>query len=88
MASEGIAKDLSVVEVQSASVTEIREIQVKGKSKFVFIIEVKWSNGLPSQVWRTYNDFFEFQCRLLDLFPEEAGNSRDCTRIIPFLPGE
>lgn len=88
MASEGVAEESSVVYAQSATITEIREIPIKGKSKFLFILEVKWSNGLLSKVWRSYNDFFEFQCRLLDLFPEEAGTSRDCKRIIPFLPGK
>ncbi|KAI0643757.1 hypothetical protein C8Q79DRAFT_928252 [Trametes meyenii] len=38
-------------------------------------------------LFRSYNDFYDFQVELLDTFPHEAGRPDTGTRILPFMPG-
>jgi bud emergence protein 1 len=38
-------------------------------------------------LFRAYNDFFDYQTTLLDIFPREAGRKGGHPRIIPFMPG-
>jgi bud emergence protein 1 len=38
-------------------------------------------------LFRAYNDFFDYQTTLLDVFPREAGRAGEHPRIIPFMPG-
>ncbi|KAK7696632.1 hypothetical protein QCA50_001290 [Cerrena zonata] len=38
-------------------------------------------------LFRTYNDFYDFQMELLNTFPYEAGRPNEDTRILPFMPG-
>ncbi|KAI0771488.1 hypothetical protein BD413DRAFT_475759 [Trametes elegans] len=49
------------------------------------------SHSLPPAkelvLFRSYNDFYDFQVELLDTFPHEAGRPDTGTRILPFMPG-
>lgn len=49
------------------------------------------SNTLPPAkelvLFRSYNDFYDFQVELLNSFPYEAGRPDKQTRILPFMPG-
>lgn len=49
------------------------------------------SHSLPPAkelvLFRSYNDFYDFQVELLDTFPHEAGRPDTSTRILPFMPG-
>ncbi|KAH9007335.1 Phox homologous domain-containing protein, partial [Lactarius hatsudake] len=38
-------------------------------------------------LFRTYNDFFDFQTALLETFPREGGREGKYPRVIPFIPG-
>ena len=38
-------------------------------------------------LFRSYNDFYDFQVELLDTFPYEAGRPDTSTRILPYMPG-
>ncbi|KAF9247143.1 hypothetical protein BU15DRAFT_84691 [Melanogaster broomeanus] len=38
-------------------------------------------------LFRPYNDFYDFQVRLLDAFPREAGREPGSNRVLPFMPG-
>lgn len=38
-------------------------------------------------LFRSYNDFYDFQVSLLNTFPEEGGRNDSSTRILPFMPG-
>ncbi|KAG6378879.1 hypothetical protein JVT61DRAFT_13160 [Boletus reticuloceps] len=38
-------------------------------------------------LFRPYNDFYDFQVKLLQTFPQEAGREPGSTRILPFMPG-
>ena len=38
-------------------------------------------------LFRSYNDFYDFQVNLLDTFPQEAGREPGSNRILPFMPG-
>ncbi|XP_011270367.1 hypothetical protein, variant [Capsaspora owczarzaki ATCC 30864] len=52
-----------------------------------FVIDVATSLGGQHSVKRTYDEFFDFQCALLDHFPVEAGTTGQ-KRVIPYLPGK
>ncbi|CCL99168.1 uncharacterized protein FIBRA_01183 [Fibroporia radiculosa] len=49
------------------------------------------SSSLPPAkslvLFRSYNDFYDFQIALLDAFPTEAGRSDSKARILPYMPG-
>ncbi|KAI0079693.1 hypothetical protein K474DRAFT_1705378 [Panus rudis PR-1116 ss-1] len=49
------------------------------------------SDPLPAAkqlgLFRSYNDFYDFQVDLLNAFPYEAGRPDKQTRILPFMPG-
>ena len=69
---------------------DARAIQVvesrRDKKKYLYKISVHWSDGTASHCYRSYTNFFNLQCKLLDTFQEEAG-VRKTPRTIPFLPG-
>jgi len=52
---------------------------------YCFALVVYWSDGTEAKILRSYSDFFNFQCKLLDLFPEDAERE---PRAIPYLPGK
>lgn len=54
-------------------------------SRFVFQIDLKWSDGSSTSSFRSYSEFFNFQCDLLTEFPKEGGSQK---RTIPYLPGK
>ncbi|XP_052248971.1 SH3 and PX domain-containing protein 2A-like isoform X2 [Dreissena polymorpha] len=59
------------------------------KEKFqVYILYVTWSDDSTNVIYRRYSRFFDFQSRLMEMFPEEAGVLDPEKRIIPFLPGK
>lgn len=81
---------IAMIYVTAARLDSMKERWVGSKSRkkqYAFVLNLEWSDGSSSVVWRSYTDFFEFQCQLLDSFPEEAGSVRGCVRIIPYLPG-
>ena len=81
---------LAMIYVVSVQLDSIKERWVGSrnrKKQYAFVLNMKWSDGSSSIIWRSYNDFFDFQCGLLDSFPEEAGSVRGFVRIIPYLPG-
>eukprot|EP00052_Salpingoeca_macrocollata_P019967 m.166896 g.166896 ORF g.166896 m.166896 type:complete len:406 (-) comp21120_c1_seq2:651-1868(-) len=51
------------------------------RKEYMYVVDVTWANGAHQRISRSYQDFFDFQCSLLDSFNEQP-------RIIPFLPGE
>ncbi|EDO36602.1 predicted protein [Nematostella vectensis] len=72
--------------VKVAEVTGIRE-RTRGKKKqFVFVLNLIWSDGTSGTIWRSYSEFFDLQCKLLNNFAEEAGRGKRKVRTIPFLP--
>lgn len=52
-----------------------------------YVVDVSWSDGSHTDIWRSYKEFFHFQCDLLAAFPEEASEKCPESRTIPFLPG-
>jgi hypothetical protein len=70
-----------------ATVKETKKCRYPSKF-YVYVLEVTWSEGTSTLIYRRYSDFFEFQCGLLERFPEEAGAKDPVDRIIPFLPGK
>ncbi|EDQ86359.1 uncharacterized protein MONBRDRAFT_28311 [Monosiga brevicollis MX1] len=53
--------------------------------EFAFVLEVVWRNSFVGICRRTHDQFFDFQCQLLDTFPDDAQKE---SRIIPRLPGK
>ena len=73
--------------VRCAHIGTIKERFVGKKKQYTFVVNVERSDGTLITVWRSYRDFFYFQCDLLDAFPQEAGAMRGTVRLIPYLPG-
>lgn len=76
-----------LVYVKTAELVTIKERVRDKKKQYVFVFKVDWSDCSNSVVWRSYSEFFELHCRLLDNFPVEAGN-KSKPRIIPHLTGK
>ncbi|XP_004364580.1 hypothetical protein CAOG_01712 [Capsaspora owczarzaki ATCC 30864] len=53
---------------------------------YIYVIKAKYTDGTEQTLFRRYNQFFDFQTTLLDMFPEEGGITGN--RTIPFLPGK
>jgi len=51
-----------------------------------YIIECQMEDGRWWELSRYYADFYDFQIALLEMFPEEAGNTGK-PRTLPFMPG-
>ena len=56
--------------------------------RYVFQINLKWSDDTFSTSYRSYSEFFDYQCDLLIEFPKEAGSQKGHGRTIPYLPGK
>lgn len=81
---------IAMIYVVTAKLDSIKERWVGNKTRkkqYAFVLHLQWSDGSSSIIWRSYKDFFDFQCGLLDSFPEEAGTVRGFVRSIPYLPG-
>ena len=74
--------------VVSTNIVAITKSQLTSGSspRYMFIVEVKWSNGHQSYIARDHDDIFRYHCWLLDTFRDEAGHSKSA-RQIPLLPG-
>ena len=76
-----------IVYIRAVCVEKVHQ-RTHNTKRYVFQIDLEWSNGSYSSSFRSYNDFFEFQYELLDFFPMEAGKEKGSERVIPFLPGK
>lgn len=54
--------------------------------RYWYLVKVELSNGRHRNLCRFYQDFYDFQIKLLEQFPEEAGRTGK-TRTLPFMPG-
>lgn len=87
---DSAGKKIAMIYVVTAKLDSIKERWVGTKTRkkqYAFVLHLQWSDGSSSIIWRSYKDFFDFQCGLLDSFPEEAGTVRGFVRSIPYLPG-
>lgn len=55
--------------------------------RYQYLITAKLSNGKIRHLYRYYQDFYDLQVRLLELFPYEAGKIENSKRTIPSIPG-
>ena len=82
--------------ISSANVTGFRSVKPQGSlstgeiPEYVFIVEVEWSDGRHNVVKRTYGDFFNFHCYLLDDFARlaESTSSSNGMRMNLYLPSK
>ncbi|KAK9458387.1 hypothetical protein V1511DRAFT_454664, partial [Dipodascopsis uninucleata] len=54
--------------------------------RYWYLLIAEMEDGTYRNLCRFYEDFYDFQIRLLDEFPEEAGRTGR-QRILPFIPG-
>lgn len=55
--------------------------------RYWYLVVCELSNGRFRNLCRYYQDFYDFQIRLLDEFPDEAGRTGRQQRTLPFMPG-
>lgn len=56
-------------------------------NKYQYLIVARLSNGKMRYLYRYYDDFYQLQVSLLELFPYEAGKIENSKRTIPSIPG-
>lgn len=54
--------------------------------RYWYLLKAEMSNGHYRNLCRFYQEFYDFQIKLLDVFPDEAGRTGQ-TRTLPFMPG-
>ncbi|CAF1218086.1 unnamed protein product [Rotaria sordida] len=77
--------------VVDVKILDVEKRYKSGSKHYVYIIQVTWSN--PDNlfiIYRRYAQFFDLQCKLLDLFAETPleSNNNTQTHRIPYLPGK
>lgn len=74
--------------VVSTNIVAITKSQLTSGSspRYMFVVELNWSDGHTSYIARDHDDFFRYHCWLLDNFRDEAGYAKSA-RQIPLLPG-
>lgn len=55
--------------------------------RYQYLVVARLSNGRTRYLYRYYQDFYDLQVKLLELFPYEAGKIENSRRIIPLIPG-
>lgn len=55
--------------------------------RYQYLVIARLSNGKVRHLYRYYQDFYDLQVKLLELFPYEAGKIENLKRIIPSIPG-
>lgn len=75
----------------SSSKTTIVEASVDtyqlDHGRYQYLVVARLSNGRVRHLYRYYQDFYDLQVKLLELFPYEAGKIENSRRIIPSIPG-
>lgn len=57
------------------------------QGRYQYLVVARLSNGKTRHLYRYYQDFYDLQVKLLELFPYEAGKIENSRRIIPSIPG-
>nr|XP_018668254.1 neutrophil cytosolic factor 1 isoform X1 [Ciona intestinalis] len=73
--------------LKSVRVIDIEKRRLPSKH-YVYLIEIKWSDGSLCTVGRRFSAFFMMHMTLLEKFPLEGGQKDPSRRILPFLPGK
>ncbi|KAI8879047.1 hypothetical protein K501DRAFT_257521 [Backusella circina FSU 941] len=68
--------------VMSASVDSL----VFQQDCYWFVIYARVSDGTYRLLYRLYQDFYEFQVNLIQLYPEEASSTKGKERVLPLMP--
>lgn len=77
----------SVSSTQSAVVEASVDSYQLDNGRYQYLITARLANGKIRYLYRYYQDFYDLQVRLLELFPFEAGKIENSKRIIPSIPG-
>ncbi|KAK3848694.1 MAG: hypothetical protein J3R72DRAFT_470117 [Linnemannia gamsii] len=54
--------------------------------QYWFTVRVELGSGVTRNLFRLYEDFYDFHIALLEAFPVESGRVGDQPRILPFMP--
>ena len=63
------------------------ELYILEQGRYQYLVVARLLNGKTRQLYRYYQDFYDMQVKLLELFPYEAGKLENSRRIIPLIPG-
>lgn len=78
----------SSLSLQNATIVEAAvETYQLDRGRYQYLVIAKLSNGKVRYLYRYYQDFYDLQVKLLELFPYEAGKIENSKRIIPSIPG-
>lgn len=69
--------------IRSGSVDEFHVEE----GRYWFELNCELETGEIRTLCRYYDDFYEFQLKLLELYPQEAGKMDPRERILPYIPG-
>ncbi|KAH3685833.1 hypothetical protein WICPIJ_003192 [Wickerhamomyces pijperi] len=78
-----VAVDQSRPTIRTGSVDEFHVEE----GRYWFELNCELNTGEIRTLCRYYDDFYEFQLKLLELFPREAGKLNPKDRILPYIPG-
>ena len=88
--SENMKAEKYVVKVRVLGIREMKQTSNsvwRSSSRFMFVIELTWSNEDITFICRDHEELFTYHCWLLDTFTTEAGHNGS-KRTIPLLPGK
>ncbi|CAF4083132.1 unnamed protein product [Rotaria magnacalcarata] len=72
--------------IKSVKIVNVEKRYQPGGKHYVYVIEVNWSNSENLfTIYRRYNQFFDLQCRILNLL---AATGLRSNHRIPYLPGK
>ncbi|XP_071958758.1 uncharacterized protein [Antedon mediterranea] len=87
--NEDLSGQASIDRVRSNKVF-VQNIKVNGfnrshENRYEYTFQITWSDNSVTSVSKTHVQLFEFQCKLLNLFPEQAGEHKS---MMPYLEGK
>ncbi|KAK3730978.1 hypothetical protein QZH41_020375, partial [Actinostola sp. cb2023] len=78
-------KELKVMNIQKKVESKLRH-ESKKKEDYEYIIEVSWSDGTADKIHKSYEEMFDFQCKLRKMYPTKIDENGQPWKL-PFLPG-
>lgn len=85
---EGTGSNRSLLTLTKTTIMEasVDSYHLEG-GRYQYLVTARLSNGKTRYLYRYYQDFYDLQVKLLELFPYEAGKIENSRRIIPLIPG-
>ncbi|XP_031567227.1 zinc finger CCHC domain-containing protein 2-like isoform X2 [Actinia tenebrosa] len=78
-------KEIKVLNIQKKGETKQKH-ESKKKEDYEYVIEVTWSDDANDKIHRSYEEMFDFQCKLRKMYPNKVDENGQPWKL-PFLPG-